>query len=1084
MFRNTGLIFLLLCACHSNGFSQFVKISQDKSGIKFSNRITETESINILDFDYLYNGGGIGIIDVNKDGLEDIFFSGNFVNDRLYLNKGDFKFEDVTLDYGINNNGWSTGVCVFDINNDGFDDIYVCRSGIDSLMGSATNVLYINNNGNGFVDSTAEYGLDLKRYSVQAAPLDYDLDGDLDLYIITHPASFIHTESFSEYYKKIIGGFINSDILLENRGGQYFDVTKTAGIFEYGYSLGVAITDLNEDYYPDIIVSNDFDEPDHVFINQKNGKFNDETLKYFRHTSNYSMGNDIGDFNNDGLEDYVSLDMAFPSHERAKLNMASMDIEKFEARVSLGWNYQYMHNMLQLNTGFNSFQEISYLANVAKTDWSWAPLFVDVNADGWQDLVISNGYKRDTKNNDIKSKLEAYLDSADNISRLAFLDLIPSQKIKNQILINKKNLTFANETDNFGFEIPVNSNGMAYADFNNDGLLDIVLNNIDTVAFLYKNIFADDYNYLTIDFSEMNEVQWVGAKIQMVTPSGIQNRTAHFIRGFQSTVSKKIILYWQDEDKPKSLRIQLNSGKVADLKVSSGKVIKPVSKDFKFKSEGIKQINMELFSELLSSKINVLHEENTFEDFKTETLLPHSLSKTGPVIKTGDFNNDSLEDIIIGSSVGQIPMVLLQTDEMSFNQMENPAFYNNQLSEEEDIFLTDLNGDGNLDLIFSYGGYQYKEGHTSLKNAIYLGNGKGQFGKIQSDRIMDDRGYNSGNIIPYDFNKDSKMDYLICGKSNPLNYPKPGRTSILMNNSGNFQDFTSLVAPELERIGMVEDATFSDVDGDGDEDIILIGEWMDLTIFINNRGRYSLLNKDFRLGGWWNKMIAYDFDGDGDDDFLVGNAGINNKLTPDILKPLYVYMNDFDDNGSNDIVLAVTNAQQQFPLRGKECSSGQMPFLNEKFKTFESYAQSDLSEIYSREKLDGAYSQKAVEFRSGIIENTGDFNFKFHPFDHLAQVSALKDFEILDLNGDGKLDIIGIGNEYGTEVETTRNDAGNGTVLIQKSAFDYEVLSSKESGFYVKGDAKSLAKLKLANGKTGFVVGVNSGRVQLFEVKQ
>jgi len=1082
MLNNTSFILVVFILIGKYSSAQFSQIDAEQSNLKFSNLISETEQINILNFDYLYNGGGVGIIDINKDGLEDIFLTGNFVDDKLYLNQGDFKFKDVSEEYGILNHGWSTGVCIFDINNDGYEDIYVCRSGIDSLMSGTNNVLYINQNGKGFKESAQEYGLDIKRNSVQAAPLDFDLDGDLDLYIITHPPIFKHVESFSNYYSKIIKGQINSDILLENRDGKFYDITKAAGIFEYGYSLGLAITDLNLDDYPDIIVSNDFDEPDHIFINQKNGKFNDETLQYFRHTSNYSMGNDVADFNNDGLLDYISLDMAFSSHERSKLNMASMQPEKFATRVNLGWNHQYMHNMLQLNTGCNSFSEISYLANVAKTDWSWAPLFIDVNADGWQDLLITNGYKRDTKNNDIQSKLDDYIASTNNLIVLDFLDLIPSVKIRNHVLVNQKDLTFRDNTANYGLNVPVNSNGMAYADFNNDGLLDIIINNIDTTPFLYQNILSTPYNYLQVDFSNLSEGDWIGSKLTLNFVESKQVKEAYFIRGFQSSVSKKYIFYWEDGNDPVFLSVVLNDGRSAKYKVNKRKVLSPELSDFKT-VELVEETKInKLFENISEQTISSFHQENEFNDFKVETLLPHRMSSNGPIVKVSDLNNDGLQDVILGSSSGHIPSVYLQNVNKQFIQVENPAFYNNQLSEIEDFEIVDLNGDGNKDLFFSYGGYEFLEGSPNLKGSIYLGDGNGKFGKVQNDKVVDDIGYNSGRIILYDFNKDGLIDYLICGKASPLNYPRASKTSILMNNQGFLQDFTQAIAPGIESIGIVEDAIFSDVDKDGDQDLILVGEWMDLTIFLNEKGHYSLLDQDFYLNGWWNRMIAYDFDHDGDDDLLVGNAGINNKFNPGILNPLHIYLNDFDGNQTNDVVISVTSKDQELPLRGKECSSGQMPFLNDKFRTFESFAKSNLEEIYSKEKLDSSYHKKAVEFRSGIIENKGNLKFEFHAFDNLAQTSSINDFVMLDVNLDGMLDIIAVGNDYGTEVETTRNDAGTGLVLIQESGFKFKTLTSLESGFYVEGDAKSIEEIKLANGKTGIIVGVNSGRVHMYEL--
>lgn len=1069
------IVFLfIIIILNVNLFSQLTNLESTHTNILFENLINETQELNILNYDYLYNGGGVGVIDVNNDGLEDLFFTGNFVNDKLYINQGNHKYVDATVEFEINRHGWSTGVLIFDINNDGFDDIYICRSGIDSLMNGTTNVLYINHKGEKFIESSKAYNLDLSIGSIQAAPLDFDRDGDLDLYIITHPLKFNHSGSFNSYYLRIIRGEIQSDLLLENINGKYYNVTKQAGIFEYGYSLGVSITDLNLDNYPDIIVSNDFDEPDHVFINQTNGKFNDESLKYFKHTSNYSKGNDIGDINNDGLLDFVCLDMAYSSHSVSKLNLPSIDSEKFNSRVDLGWNNQYMHNVLQLNTGLGSFQEISFLAKIAQTGWSWGPLITDINCDGWNDLLISNGYKRNTKNNDLFNKINNLVKNGEIDKYEQILELIPTSKTSNKLLINNKDLTFSEYKLSPSFNKQINSNGIVISDIDNDGDMDIVFNNVDAQASVYRNDFLNHSNFSLIDFSKMEQRLWLGAKVYCKTKKNNQIKEAYFVKGYQSSVSKRIPFYFTEDDKLVSIEIRLSNGKIA--RYNKKGFIFPQINDFK--NEDIKEIVRKKLYKEQRGLIDFIHVENDYDDFKKEVLLPHQISKKGPKIKVADFNEDGLDDVIIGGSVNGISSVFLQDSSSHFHLIENTSFFLDQQKEVEGIHISDLNKDGHLDLFFSYGGYQFKQGIDNLKNSWFLGDGNGHFGKISNENLIDDVGYNSGKIIANDFNLDGKDDYLICGSANPINYPSPGRTSIVMNNQGRFQDFTKIIAPELEYIGMVEDAVFSDVDGDNDLDIVVVGEWMDVVVFKNDNGRFSKLDIDLKLQGWWNRIKKFDFDNDGDDDYLIGNAGLNNKFNPSIVNPLELYLNDFDNNGVDDIVMAQKEEGILYPIRGKRKSTDQTPFLLEKFTSHEVFANSNLGQIYSLELLEASYMVKVVEFRSGIIENKGNFQFKFHPFSNYAQTSSIKDFIIDTIGG---IRIIAIGNEYSTEVGTTRNDASCGVVLLQEKNFNFKALYPFQSGLYVPNDSKTIEEITFADGLKGFVVGSNSTKIKLFK---
>ncbi len=1076
------VVLIILISCYHVLIGQqtvFLSVPSANSAIKFNNQIIETEDVNITVYDYLYNGAGVGIGDFNKDGLPDIFFCGNMVDDALFMNKGNLKFDDVTEKVGIVKNGWSTGVCVFDVNADGFDDIYVCRSGPDDSK--LKNVLYVNQQDGTFTEKAKEYGLDLSGHHTQAAPLDFDLDGDLDLYVMGHPGGFKHKENFQEVLTKIQNGEVESDLILENVGGKFIDITKSSGIFEYGYGLGLAITDINGDHYPDILVCNDFDEPDHLFVNQQNNTFKDEALGYFKHTSNYSMGNDVGDFNNDGFLDYISVDMAFEDHERSKTNMASMNPEKFAARMSLGWGAQYMHNMLHLNSGMGSFQEISQLAGVAKTDWSWAPLFVDIDMDGYLDLFVTNGYKRDTKNNDIPYLLSAAKEKQGSLSVTEFLELIPSVKIENFFFKNNGDLTFSDQRIDWGVDEQLNSNGAAYADLDLDGDLDLILNNVDTLASIYENKLTTE-NSLIIDLSEIPQAVISGARIKVFNQDQVQTKEAYFVRGYCSTVEKKMAFYSKSEDRFDRVIIELMDGRIYEMSNPNSKLT--LTSDFKgFNQTEFKEnVHVKLFNEVSGAyKLDVTYFENKYNDFETSSLLPHQLSTSGPRINVCDIDNNGLEDFIMSSCSRRIPEVYLQKGNGVFIKKHSDAFFNHQLTEDGDVYCFDVNSDQKKDLIISSGGTQFPTGDSTLENRIYVGNGIGMFGLVKN-AMPNDR-FNSGNIIPHDIDADGDLDFLICGQSVPGKYPYPDKTSILINEKGFFKNRTELLAPGLSTIGIVNDAVFSDVDGDGDKDLLLVGEWMNIELFENVNGIFTRRSDRNDLPGWWNCIQATDIDADGDVDFVVGNAGLNNKYAPTREKLLEIYANDFDKNGSLDQVLAYDKAGYKLPVRGRECSSGQMPFIADKFPTFLEYASSDLEKIYGEKALNESLHLIASEFRSGILYNDGKGNFEFSPFSIEGQISCLNDVEIVDLNNDGLLDIIGVGNRFNTEVETTRSDAGCGTVFIQDKQGGFDYMPPHLSGFYAPYNAKSISQIILGKDqRLGFLVGNNLGRVQLFEL--
>ena len=1031
--------------------------------------------MNILQYDYLYNGGGVGVLDINNDGLMDLYFCGNMVDDRLYLNKGNFEFKDVTDNLFGYSKGWSSGVLIFDVNADGWDDIYISRSGPDSTH--LGNLLFINQQNGTFEENSSNYGLDTKGHFTQAAVFDMDIDGDLDLYLISHPGSFNHSTNLTGFQDAIRNGKIEADKLLENVGGIFVDISKQAGITEFGYSLGLSVSDINLDGYPDLFISNDFDEPDHLFINQQNNTFKDEALTYFKHTSNYSMGADIGDINNDGLQDYISVDMAFPDHFTSKMNMSSMDLKKFYTRVGLGWGYQYMHNMLHLNTGNGSFQEIAHYAGIANSDWSWGPILADFNGDGLLDLFITNGYKRDTKNNDLQNKLDSLQAKKGSVSIQEFLDLIPSRKVRNKLYLNQGGYRFKSAEIDAGLTESVNSNGAVYADLDNDGDLDLITNNVDQPASVYENKLRLKGDFICLEMTRKDQSKLTGSSVELITNHGKQIKEWYWSRGYASSLDQRLFFYLKPEERLEELRI---NDKVFN-QCQSNTITKIRMDQLEDKAVEIEREEVELFKNItIEARLDVGYDDNKYNDFDKESLLPHQMSAKGPKIAVGDFDKNGFEDFIMTSAVGEIPKVYLQNNQGKFKAMLSRSFYNHHATEDGDVYVFDVNGDKNLDLIITSGGYQYEQGDTNYQNRLYIGNGLGMFGYVKN--ALPKEGIQSSTCEMSDFDKDGDLDLLVCGDVYPGKYPYSGRTKLYQNTKGFFKDVTSTVAPQIEYSGMINDAVFADYDGDGDDDLLMVGEWTDILFFTNQGGSFVKSTIEMNLKGWWSSLYAEDIDADGDIDFLIGNAGTNNKFNPTKITPLEVYANDFDSNGSLDIVLAKAREKELLPIRGKECSSGQMPFIDEKFPTFEAFASADLGTIYGEEKLDQALQLSANEFKSGWIENKGESVFTFHPFPAEAQFSFINDFEVLDINQDGMLDILFVGNRYETEVETSRFDAGIGGVLIQMDGTKFEFVAPTISGFYNPYNAKSSCQIKLANGKQGILIGNSNDKLQLFQL--
>ena len=1074
----------------------FSLVPAEHSGVDFVNELRENEQQNIIRYPYFYNGGGVAIGDLNQDGWPDIYFTGNQKGDRIYFNKGDkgapLTFEDVTIKAGIlKSNLWTTGVTLADINNDGWLDIYVCRSGTGTYR---NNLLYINQQNGRFSEEGKRYGLNDNGYSVQSYFFDYDRDGDLDMYLVNHSNRFFASQD-SLFALKNQPASEESDKLYRNEGnGSFADVSQEVGINHFGFGLSAAIADMNGDNYPDIYVANDFFEPDLLYLNNGDGTFSDELAQRIGHTSFSSMGTDVSDFNNDGLPDIMICDMQASDNYRKKANMASMDVDRFARLVAEGYHYQYMQNTLQLNAGSphpggdkggRQFREVAEMAGVAETDWSWGPLFMDMDNDGWKDLFVSNGIRRDIQYKDILLDLQKKGIDPTQTNAMSIIENFPVQKLENYSFRNNGDLTFSNQTDAWGIDVAGFSTGAAYGDLDRDGDLDVVLNNIDDLASIYENSSSTTTNFLQIVLKGTDDnLAGVGSRVEITIGESTQYQHLQPSRGFQSSVESiihfgldstvtvdKVAVYWPNgsytllQDVSANQRIEINQqdAQEAPPKIPS---------------------NPTLFTEVSREVgLNYKHAENQFDDFAREILLPHRYSQLGPCLVTGDVNGDGLDDFYVGGAEGQAGQLYVQTSFGSFIPASTTAWKQDQEYEDIGGLFFDSDGDGDQDLYLVSGGNEAKKNAPMYQDRLYINNGKGQF--TRQPQALPSLTTSGSVARAGDFDQDGDLDLFIGGRIYPGHYPLPVSSTLLLNEGGTFTDVTSEIAPQLQEIGMVTDAQWTDVDQDQDLDLMLVGEWMSITLLENQDGEFidASVPSFERTQGWWYSLAQADMDNDGDMDYVAGNLGLNYKYQATESEPFQVYAHDFDSSQTLDIVLGYFDQGELYPVRGKQCSSQQMPFLKEKFPTYAAFASSTLTEIYDEQTLSEALNYKAYTFASTYIENLGQGEFALHPLPQLAQLSSVNAFVIDDVNKDKHLDIIVAGNMYGSEVETARNDAGLGLVLTGDGEGNFTPLSLAESGLLAPGNVKSMIGLRRSDGSVLVLVGNNDDRLQAFALK-
>lgn len=1093
---------LLLSACRQSANKQpavFEVLDSSRTGLTFSNKLTPTQSFNMFKYMYFYNGGGIGAGDFNNDGLMDIFMTANQGGNKLYLNKGGLTFKDVTAEANIpQDSAWSTGVSVVDINNDGLLDIYISRVGKYETLHGKNQLLIckgINKNGVSlYTDEAKQYGLDFSGFSTQAAFFDYDMDGDLDVFLLNHSVhrngAFAPRKNFAGTYDTLSG-----DRIYRNEGNTFADVTRQTGINStaISYGLGVAVADINLDGYPDLYVGNDFHENDYLYINQKNGTFKEEINEHIMHTSQFSMGVDVADVTNDGYPEIISMDMLPSDPYILKRSLGEDEYDLFQYKIGAGYNYQYTRNNLQLNRRNGMFSETGLYSGIYATDWSWAPLWMDFDNDGLKDLFISNGipkrmnemdYVNFISNREIQDKIAANkLADKD----MALINKFPEIKIPNKLFKNNGNLGFSDINNLITNDKPTYSNGAVYADFDNDGDLDILVNNIDEAALIYQNRSNDkkDKAYVEIKLKgPVKNINAVGAKVILFANGGIRTYEKSPVRGFQSSMESPIHI-GLDKAKLDSAFLVWPDNTYQPIALAAGKT----NLTFTY-TKGLPVFNYHQITSYWPMPttpmsditqqvgLNYTHQENAFSEFDREPLIPHMVSTEGPALCVADINHDGLEDVFIGASRDKKTAVFLQQVNGKFSKSSQPVMDADSSYEDVDATWVDVNNDGNIDLVVASGGNEFFGPDPHLQPRIYLGNGKADF--IKLDHAFDNIYLNASCVVPNDINGDGAVDLFIGARSVPAEYGKEPRSYLLLNDGkGHFKDVTQLYASELLQAGMVTQAVWFDTDKDGDKDLVVCAEWRGIYTYINERGNFikrSLTDKK----GWWNFVLPVDIDNDGDIDFVAGNLGLNSRLQASDKEPVKLYYSDFDDNGRKEQVLTYFLGGREFPFANKDELQRQVPGLKKKFLYAEDFAKADLKKIFTAEKLDKAQVSSVDYFSNAILINNGNNQYTTQALPWEAQLSSYRDAIVVDANHDKLPDILMAGNFYQNNIQMGRYDADFGTILLNKGKGSFSVEAI--NGLQLKGEVRHLRKIMI-NKREAYILARNNETTMVIEFK-
>ncbi len=1090
----------------SDEASLFRALTSKKSGITFNNQLTETAALNIITFEYFYNGAGVGVGDFNRDGWQDLFFTANMSDNRLYLNQGDstgIRFTEVTREAGILNRGkWATGVSVTDINQDGWPDIYICFAGPFLEAEQRANELYINQQDGTFREMAEAYGLADTGHSTMAALLDYDRDGDLDLYLLTNITDETGPNIIRK--KRLKGEMANTDRLYRNEGPGhdghpvFKNVSHEAGITAEGYGLGVSVVDINQDGWPDIYVSNDYLSNDLFYINERDGTFTDRAAELFKHQSYSAMGNDVADFDNDALPDILTLDMLPPDNLRQKLMFGETNYNRHRSELQYAYTPQFMRNSLQWNQGIYQdslplFSEIGQMAGVAATDWSWSALWADMDLDGARDLLITNGYPRDITNRDFASyKMQEFSRTAyDEEMQNRFVEAIqqiPGAHLPNFAYQNLGDLRFKDVSREWGFRQPTFSSGAAYADLDNDGDLEYIINNTNSEALIYENLSVQqgDKRFLQIHLTgSPGNLEGLGTKLWCYTRDAVRYAEYYPFRGYQSTVDPRIHFGLGNAEAVDSLLVKWPSGKVQwlfDLPANQSITLREASAQAEPTKKEV-AAEEKIFREVSHNfNIDFTHAEQHYNDFAVQPLLPHKLSQQGPGLAVADVNGDGLDDFFIGGAFEQSGRIFIQQADGSFR--DNPLTDSTKYEEDQAAIFLDVDTDGDPDLYVVSGGNEFQAGSSYYQDRLYLNNGRGIF-TLAPERLPEMRVPGSC-VVAADYDRDGDPDLFVGGRHTPQQYPAPGISYLLENREGYFVDVTNDKAPGLQKTGMVTAALWTDVNDDGWPDLMVAGEWMAPQIFQNRSAKLEKMHIPVLAdqAGWWNSLLGVDVDQDGDTDYIAGNLGLNSRYRADSLQPLQMIVNDFNADQRVDGILAYHQDDRLFPMHPRDDMLRQLNYLKRKFTSYQAFAEADIEKIFSQQELESSARLYSRQMQSCYFENLGNFAFKVHPLPAPAQTAPVYGILSGDYNHDSYPDLLLSGNSYATEVINGPHDAFNGLLLLGNGKGVFNPQHSRFSGFWVTGDAKSLAQLRSSDGTLLVLAAQNNGQLLAFRTEE